>query len=153
MSTSLAPLVPLQTMFDAWLGIICALVIAALVVFVIVAVWLYRDAESRGMSGGLWVILLLLGSFFLNFLGGIIVLVVYLIARGSHPYGAYPAGYGYGGYGYPYPPPAYPPPMAPPPAVAAPSAPAPPRTPTNCRSCGAPLAPNAAFCSSCGSKV
>ena len=138
--------------FGAFLTVICALVIAALVVFIFVAVWLYRDAESRGMSGGLWVALLLLASVFFNFLGGFVVLIVYLLVRGQHPYGSYPAGYG---YGYPYAPPAYPPPMPPPsgPATAAPAGPAPAPQSTNCKSCGAPLAPNATFCSNCGSKA
>ncbi|HLE54743.1 MAG TPA: zinc ribbon domain-containing protein [Thermoplasmata archaeon] len=141
--------------FGAFLTVICALVIAALVVFIFLAVWLYRDAESRGMSGGLWVVILLLASLFFSFLGLIVVLIIYLLVRGQHPYGSYPAGYGYGGYGSPYAPPGYPPPMPPPPgpAPAGPAAPAPATRPTNCKSCGAPLAPNAAFCSNCGSKV
>lgn len=138
-----------------FLALACFLVIAALIVFVFVAIWMYRDAEGRGMSGALWVVLLLLASLFFSFIGGLVVLVIYLIVRTERPYGAYPGGYGYGYGGYPpaYPPPAYPPPAPTPATPAAPAAPAPPRQPTNCKSCGAPLAANASFCSSCGSKV
>jgi hypothetical protein len=152
-STLTGGLTPFQfEPFGALLVWICFLAIAAVVVFIFVAIWLYRDAQSRGMSGALWVVILLIASFFFSFLGGVVVLVIYLVVRTGHPmYGA-PAGYGYGygpyaAYAPPYPPPPAPP--APPAAAAPPPSPA----PTTCRSCGAPLMPNAAFCSNCGSKV
>ena len=134
-----------QILFEAWLGLICAFVVAAVLVFVVVAVWLYRDAMSPGMNAGLWVVLLILASIFFSFVGGIIVLVIYLLVRSSHPIGGYAYGYGpvpaYPSYpGYPMPPPQ-------PPASATPVA------PTTCRSCGAPLAPGAAFCAHCGARV
>ena len=136
--------------FDALLGALCFIVIASLVVFVLVAVWVYRDAESRGMSGALWVVLLVLASLFFAFIGGLIVLVIYLIVRAEHPqmYAAAP----YPGYGAPmYPPPpgpATPPPPsgAPPPAVGV-------ATVTTCRNCGSPLAPGVTFCGRCGARV
>ncbi len=139
----------------SFLALACFLVVAALLVFIFVAIWMYKDAEGRGMSGGLWVVLLLLASFLFSFIGGLIVLVIYLIVRMERPHGVYSAGYAYGYGAYPpmYPPSPYPPPVPPTAAPAAPAAPAPSRQPTNCKSCGAPLAPNASFCSSCGSKV
>ncbi len=146
-------LAPLQfEPFGIALTLLCALVIAALVAFIFLAIWMYRDAQSRGMSGGLWVALLLIASLVFSFLGLLVVLIVYLLVRGSHPYGSMPGGYGYGGYGYPYPP-AYPPPMAPPPAPAPPAAAAGGEAQAKCKSCGAPLTPNAGFCSSCGARV
>ena len=129
---------------DTIFGLLCALAVAAVVVFIIVAVWMYRDAESRGMSGGLWVVLLLVASFFASFIGGIIVLVIYLVVRNDHPvgYGRYTGYPGYPGYPPPYSQPAYPPP-------------APPAAPAGgavCRNCGAPLDPGGSFCVRCGAK-
>jgi endogenous inhibitor of DNA gyrase (YacG/DUF329 family) len=41
--------------------------------WILLAVWVYRDAESRGMSGVLWALLVLIG----NFVG----ILIYLIVR------------------------------------------------------------------------
>ena len=46
-----------------------------LLITVGVGVWLYRDAERRGMSAVLWVIAWLVG--------GLVTLVIYLIVRSS----------------------------------------------------------------------
>lgn len=134
---------PLQVIpFESVLAIICGFVVAALIVFVVVAVWMYRDAESRRMSGGLWVVLLLVASFLASFIGGIIVLVIYLIVRSDHP-----VGYGrYAGY------PGYPPPYAAPSYPPAPAAPPPPVSAGVCRNCGAPLEPGGSFCVRCGAR-
>ncbi len=146
---------PFQVPFiDTLFGVFCAFVVAALVVFILVALWMYRDAESRGMSGGLWVVLLLVASLFASFIGGLIVLVIYFVVRSDHPvgYGRY-AGYpGYPGYaGYP----GYPPPYAPPGyprAVGTAPPPVPPSGAGVCRTCGAPLEPGGAFCVRCGAR-
>lgn len=140
-------LLPFQVLFAEWLGLICALALLALLVFVLVALWMYRDAESRRMNGTLWVVLLLLAALLFNFVGGAIVVVVYLLVASSHPVGGYPYGYG--------PAPAYPPYTgyaAPPPPPPAPAT-QPTGLPTTCRNCGAPLAPGAAYCARCGAKV
>jgi len=50
-----------------------------LILGILLCVWIYRDANRRGMSGILWVILMLVGSLF--FLGWLVVLIVYLIIR------------------------------------------------------------------------
>src|SRR3972149_3377675 len=119
-----------------WIGTlwvaICLAIVASLVFFLLVAVWMYGDAERRGMNGVLWVLLLILASLFFAFLGGIVVLIVYLILRGGRPVGVVAA------------------PYASAPAAAPAAAPT---APTTCKACGAPLHPNAAFCANCGSKV
>jgi hypothetical protein len=53
-----------------------ALIVFALIWFIIailLCIWVYRDAESRGMNGALWLIIVLVG--------GVIGLVVYLVVR------------------------------------------------------------------------
>jgi len=47
--------------------------IALLIIWILVIVWVYRDAERRGMNGVLWALLVLIGS--------IIGLLIYLIVR------------------------------------------------------------------------
>ncbi|MCK5292210.1 MAG: hypothetical protein KAR39_09385 [Thermoplasmata archaeon] len=52
----------------------CCFVSAIMVVFwIIIAVFVYRDAEERGMSGGTWALLALLF--------GLIALIIYLFVR------------------------------------------------------------------------
>ena len=84
-------------------GIICLVYIVIFIVIILVAIWVYRDAEKRGMSGALWLIVVLVGS--------IIGLIVYLVIRRDHPVlppGYHPPPPWYGGY--PPPPPGYYPP-------------------------------------------
>lgn len=86
-------------------GLVCIIYVVIFIVLILIAIWVYRDAESRGMSGVLWLIVVLVGS--------IIGLIVYLVIRKDHP--VLPPGYrppppGFGGYpppppGYGYPPP------------------------------------------------
>ena len=47
--------------------------IALLIIWIMVIVWVYRDAERRGMNGILWALLV--------FIGNIIGLIIYLILR------------------------------------------------------------------------
>lgn len=57
-------------------GLVLVIVLAVLAWFIIailLCVWVYRDAESRGMSGVLWLIVVIIGS--------VIGLIVYLIVR------------------------------------------------------------------------
>lgn len=51
----------------------CAFWIALFVVQIIIAVWVYRDAEERGENGAVWLIVVLIA--------GIIGLIVYLVVR------------------------------------------------------------------------
>jgi len=64
-----------------FLGGICLLAswLIFLILGLLLCVWVYRDAQSRGMSGLFWVLLMLVGSFF--WLGWLVVLVIYLIIR------------------------------------------------------------------------
>ena len=64
------------------------------VIWILVAIWVYKDAEKRGASGVLWLLVVLLL--------GIIGLIVYLVVRPKGP-GAPPQGYA--------PPPGTPPPQ------------------------------------------
>jgi len=90
-------------------GALCGLSILILIIAVLIAVWVYKDAESRGMSGILWLLIVIFVPYFIG-------LIIYLVVRKDHPVmqgpppGAYPPPGG-------YPPPgAYPPPgQAPPP--------------------------------------
>ncbi|MGQ0798379.1 MAG: zinc-ribbon domain-containing protein, partial [Methanobacteriota archaeon] len=107
------------------------------------------DAESRGMNGTMWALLLVLLAIFTGLIGGIILLVVYLVVRGNHPVGGRPM---YAPYGYP--PPGYPPYAGMPPPAPPPAPPVQPSgTTTTCRSCGAPLPAGVAFCPNCGTKL
>jgi hypothetical protein len=47
--------------------------IALLIIWILVIVWVYRDAERRGLNGVLWALLVLIGN--------IIGLLIYLIVR------------------------------------------------------------------------
>ena len=132
------PSFALQMEFLASAGLLCGIALALVIVWIVIGVWVYRDAESRGMSGVLWLLVVILF--------GLIGIIIYLIVRGGHPVRP-PGGH--------WPPraPAYVPPpgYAPPPAYTPPSAP-PVATPA-CRECGAPLLLGAAFCAKCGTKV
>lgn len=98
-----------------FLGGFCAIYVVIFVVWIFVLIWVYRDAESRGKSGVLWLIVVLVG--------GIIGLIIWLVIRppklAYQPGGYYPPPPG-GGYppppppGYGYPPPPPPPPQYPP---------------------------------------
>jgi hypothetical protein len=108
------------------------------VIAILICVWVYRDAESRGMSGVLWLIVVLIL--------GIIGLIVYLIVRKPKAMAPPP----YGGMA---PPPAYAPPpgyvAAPPPGYQ----PAPQPMAVNCRYCGAPVPPGSVVCPRCGGRL
>ncbi len=54
-----------------------AIAVVWFVVAILIAVWVYRDAESRGESGALWLIIVLVT--------GIIGLIIWLIVRGDKP--------------------------------------------------------------------
>ncbi len=58
-------------------GGIFILILGLLVVWILLAVWVYRDAKKRGMEATLWLLVVLLTGF--------IGLVVYLIVRREHP--------------------------------------------------------------------
>jgi len=116
-----------------WIGFAGLFGLALLAIGIWILVWVYNDAEKRGLSGALWVVLVIV----LHLLG----LIIYLIVRSSHPERA---------PGQPAPAPAAGP--TPPPAPAAPPvAPQPPQPP-GCPQCGKPVAPAHAYCPTCGTK-
>jgi hypothetical protein len=60
----------------AFLGfglVMCVLYLIILVVWIIVAIWAYKDAEKRGMNGLLWALVV----FFLGLIG----LIIYIVVR------------------------------------------------------------------------
>ena len=60
---------------------IAGLSLGALAIFALliaILVWVYRDAEKRGMNGVLWALVV--------FVGHIVGLVIYLIVRSDHPF-------------------------------------------------------------------
>ncbi len=63
------------------LGSLLCLVCVVLwfVIWILIAVWVYRDAESRGMGGALWLIIVILL--------GLIGIIIYLIVRRDKPVG------------------------------------------------------------------
>ena len=50
--------------------------LALFILWIMVIVWVYRDAERRGMNGILWALLVLIGS--------LVGLLIYLIVRSEH---------------------------------------------------------------------
>jgi putative membrane protein len=56
-----------------FVGLILLIPIIWFVIAILFCIWVYRDAESRGMSGALWLIIVLIA--------GIIGLIVYLVVR------------------------------------------------------------------------
>jgi len=58
-------------------GGIILFILGLIAVWILLAVWVYRDAKKRGMEATLWLLLVLLTGF--------IGLIVYLIVRRDHP--------------------------------------------------------------------
>lgn len=54
-------------------GILCLIPIVWFIIAILLCIWVYRDAESRGMSGALWLIIVIIT--------GILGLIVYLVVR------------------------------------------------------------------------
>lgn len=105
--------------------------LAAFVVWILAALWAHRDAQSRGMEGIVWGLIV----FFLHILG----LIIYLIVRTNHPVSAA----GPAERQSPVPP-AEGEPISTIPAV--------PRT-LVCKSCGRPVENEHGFCAVCGRNI
>ncbi|MEM2947250.1 MAG: hypothetical protein QXN96_03305 [Candidatus Bathyarchaeia archaeon] len=54
-------------------GVLCLLPVIWFVIAIILCIWVYKDAESRGMNGTLWLIIVLLA--------GLLGLIIYLVVR------------------------------------------------------------------------
>jgi len=129
---------PLQVEGDIYLLVSAVLIfiIVFFIIAVLIAVWVYREAERRGMSGVLWLLVVMLTSIF-----GLIVFLI--VRKDKRPAYQRPQPYG------------YPPPQQP-------GYPAPqqqqqyaPQQPAGnlCKNCGSQLGPGAKFCAGCGQKV
>ena len=133
-------LTALQVALAAWLVAFLALCAIGVIALIVGAIWMYHDAQMRGMDAIVWVILLILATIFGTIIGFAIVFVIYLVVRENHPVGGHmPYGYGYGyGPGYA---PGYAPPATPPqsPQAAGPAPTQTATTPAACPVCGSPM--------------
>ena len=115
-----------------WLFFAAALCAIGLVALIVGGLWMYRDSQSRRMDATVWLILLIVATLVGGIIGFVIVLVIYVVVRESHPIG--------GGIPYGY---------APMPGV-----PGPPPMPAPCPVCGRPMTwyPQYQrwYCPSCG---
>ena len=67
-------MLPLQfDMFGAGIALYWIIILVWCVIGIILAIWVYRDAQSRGMNGALWLII----TIFLGLIG----LIIYLVVR------------------------------------------------------------------------
>jgi len=70
-----------EFLFGLGLTVCLIFIIVPLVIAILACIWIYKDAEKRGKSGALWVILLIVATLLFNFLGFIIVIVIWLVVR------------------------------------------------------------------------
>jgi hypothetical protein len=64
------------------------------IIAILFCIWIYKDAEKRGKSGAVWVLLLIVASIFGSFIGFLIVIIVWFLIRppiGSVPQQAAPS--------------------------------------------------------------
>ena len=54
-------------------AVVCAVIIVVWVIFILIAIWVYRDAEKRGGNGILWLIIVIFT--------GIIGIIIWLVVR------------------------------------------------------------------------
>lgn len=65
------------------LGLLILLIpIVWFIIAILLCIWVYRDAQSRGMNGALWLIIVLIA--------GIIGLIIYVVVRGEKKPAAQP---------------------------------------------------------------
>lgn len=58
-------------------SLFCLIPIIYWVIAILLCIWVYRDAESRGMNGVLWLLVVLVA--------GLIGLIIYLVIRKEKP--------------------------------------------------------------------
>jgi len=115
-----------------WVGFVGLFGLAVLAFWIAVVVWVYRDAEKRGMNAAIWALVVL----FTHLVG----LIIYAIVRGSHPIPMSAGG---------VPPVSGPAPFRPAPSSPAPSGP----PPAGCPHCGKPAGRDQNFCAHCGARL
>lgn len=68
-----------------FLALSLTIIIICLVIFLLIAilaaVWIYRDANRRGKSGALWAVLMFLATWFFFPIGTIIIAVIWILVR------------------------------------------------------------------------
>jgi len=109
-----------QVFFDGWIFIFLGLCAIGVIALLVGALWMYQDAQRRRMDATLWLIFLIIATLLGTVVGFVIVVVLYLIIRESHPIGGGMTP-GYAGYM-----PGYAPAQAPP-------------VPAACPVCGRPM--------------
>lgn len=61
---------------------ICFIVVLLpIIISIVLAIWIYKDANKRGKEGIIWAIILVLVTLFLSFIGLIIIIIVWLVIR------------------------------------------------------------------------
>ncbi|MEM1557519.1 MAG: hypothetical protein QXG12_02900 [Thermoproteota archaeon] len=66
-----------EWIFAGLAGLFCLIPVIYWVIAILLCIWVYRDAESRGMNGVMWLIVVLIA--------GIIGLIIYLVVRKEKP--------------------------------------------------------------------
>jgi hypothetical protein len=107
-----------------WIGLAGLAGLAILAFWIAVVVWVYKDAEKRGMNPIIWAMV----AFFVHFLG----VVIYLLVRSEHPIRARDAA------------------PVQPPTGSSPTAPA---APQLCPKCGQATDNRHTYCPSCGERI
>lgn len=71
--------------FEEFTDIVVFICVASLIIPLIISlllgIWIYKDAEKRGKNGILWFIILFVFGVILNFIGIILVLIIWLTIR------------------------------------------------------------------------
>lgn len=72
-----------EAAFFMGLGLTMCLIIflIPLIIAILLCIWIFKDAEKRGKSGGLWVLLLILATLFFNIIGLIVIIIIWLAVR------------------------------------------------------------------------
>jgi RNA polymerase subunit RPABC4/transcription elongation factor Spt4 len=107
-----------------WIGFAGLFGLLFLAFWIVLIVWVYRDAEKRGMNAIVWALVV----FFLHFLG----LIIYMLIRSEHPVRSREPG----SAGAPFAPPA-----------------APIMAPPTCPKCGKTTDKLHTFCPACGERI
>lgn len=63
------------------IAILATCMLIVLIVAILVGIWIYRDANQRGMRGSVWLLIFIVAALFLNLIGFIVVLIIYLVVR------------------------------------------------------------------------
>jgi len=85
----------LQILGAEWLVFVLGICLIGIVALVFGALWMYRDAQGRRLDATVWVVLLVIATLLTGIIGFVIVFVIYLVVRESHPIGGgMPMAYG-----------------------------------------------------------